>query len=252
MESNELSLLMEFHNQITKLLAAEREVATAAAKSEKIQSDSVDLIAQALSAAQGLYEPLEFEKVNVYTKTEYNDLEAIIKATRNALSKNNLAFTQIINQGLGETLILTELIHSSGQWIMAKSRVLPIKDDHKATESAIQFAKRQAAMSLLGIAGRNDFADDDAVAASAGYRLEKDKGLSINRDYKPDKVITLSKDHIAELDYELQGKDNQDILKDIFDTLRVESIADIPESMYRDVITKVRSIKALRAGIIKR
>jgi hypothetical protein len=107
-------------------------------------------------------------------------------------------------------------------------------------------------MSILGVAGRNDYADDDSVAATAKARITKDRGLSLNKNYEPETTETLSKDQISELDYELQGEDNKDLLRDIYEQLRVESLSDIPRSMYRDVINKVRSIKSLRAGLVKK
>ena len=251
MEAAQLTSLLDFYKAVNQLVDQKLEIAIKNQPSDTFQSPEVNLLATALSLAQGAYLKLEFERVNVYTKTEYADLEAIINATRSALSENGISFTQQIDQGLGETLIYTKLIHTSGQWLSSRSRVIPIATDQKATDSAIQFAKRQAAMSLLGIAGRNDYADDDAVASNSGLRLQKDKGTAINRNYEPTTTETISKDQIAELDYELQGDDNRDLMKDIYDSLRVESLSDIPKDMYRDVINKVRSIKALRAGIKK-
>jgi hypothetical protein len=209
-------------------------------------------LADALSIAQGSYLELEFKSLNVYTKTEYNDLESIFKAVRPALAANGLSITQQIDQGTGETIVYTKLLHNSGQWIGSKSRVILIAGETKANDSAIQFAKRQAAMSILGVAGRNDYADDDSVAATAKARITKDRGLSLNKNYEPETTETLSKDQISELDYELQGEDNKDLLRDIYEQLRVESLSDIPRSMYRDVINKVRSIKSLRAGLVKK
>jgi len=252
MESTEMNTMLEFFSKFEAIISKRVEIALKNQPGETFQSDSIEHLATALSIAQGKYLDLEFKSLNVYTKTEYNDLESIFKAVRPALSENGLAITQIIDQGTGETIVYTKLLHNSGQWIGSKSRIILIAGETKANDSAIQFAKRQAAMSILGIAGKNDYADDDSVAATAKARITKDRGVSLNKNYEPETTETLSKDQIAELDYELQGEDNKDLLRDIYEQLRVESLSDIPKNMYRDVINKVRSIKSLRAGLVKK
>ena len=252
MEAQELNTMLEFFNKFEAIISKRIETALKNQPGETFQSDSINLLATSLSVAQGTYLGLEFKSLNVYTKTEYNDLESIFKAVRPSLAENGLAITQLIDQGTGETIVYTRLLHDSGQWIGSKSRIVLIAGETKANDSAIQFAKRQAAMSILGIAGKNDYADDDSVAATAKARLVKDKGTALNRNYEPETLETLSKDQIAELDYELQGEDNKDLLRDIYEQLRVESLSDIPKNMYRDVINKVRSIKSLRAGLSKK
>lgn len=252
MEVAEMNTMLESFSKFEAIISKHVETALKNQPGETFQSDSINLLADALSVAQGSYLELEFKSLNVYTKTEYNDLESIFKAVRPALANNGLSFIQQIDQGTGETIVYTKLLHSSGQWIGSKSRVILIAGETKANDSAIQFAKRQAAMSILGIAGRNDYADDDSVAATAKARITKDRGVALNKNYEPETHETLSKDQIAELDYELQGEDNKDLLRDIYEQLRVESLSDIPRSMYRDVINKTRSIKSLRAGLVKK
>lgn len=252
MEAEEMNTMLEFFSKFEAVITKRVEIALKNQPGETFQSDAINLLAESLSVAQGLYLELEFKSLNIYTKTEYNDLESIFKAVRPALAENGLSITQLIDQGTGETIVYTRLLHNSGQWIGSKSRVVLIANETKANDSAIQFAKRQAAMSILGIAGKNDYADDDSVAATAKARLTKDKGVALNKNYEPEFHETISKDQIAELDYELQGEDNKDLLRDIYTQLRVESLADVPRSMYRDVINKVRSIKSLRAGLVKK
>ena len=252
MEAVEMNTMLEFFNKFEAIISKRVEIALKNQPGETFQSDTINLLAESLSLAQGSYLELEFKSLNVYTKTEYNDLESIFKAVRPSLAKHGLSITQQIDQGTGETIVYTKLLHNSGQWIGSKSRVILIANETKANDSAIQFAKRQAAMSILGVAGKNDYADDDSVAATAKARITKDRGVSLNKNYEPETTETLSKDQIAELDYELQGEDNKDLLRDIYEQLRVESLSDIPRNMYRDVINKVRSIKSLRAGLVKK
>lgn len=247
METPDINTLLSFYGSIRDLIAKEVEIALKSQPRETFQSPSIDLLAEALSVAQGAYPELVCSKVNVFTKTEYADLAAIYKAVRKPLADNHLSVTQIIDvKETGEIMIHTKLLHNSGQYIESRARVIAIAGDQKATDSAITFAKRQALMSILGIASAQDYSDDDGVSAMEKGRITFEKGTALNKDYKPqDGTETISKDQIAELDYELQ--EYPDICKDLFSSLRIESLSDIPKDMYRDVISRVRRIKLLRS-----
>jgi len=199
-----------------------------------------------MSVAQGLYKPLIFDRRNAETKEEYADLEAIIEATREALSANKVFFTQLVDTGENQEKIIRTRISRGNQWILAKDRVVPIRDDPRTTDSLIQYAKRQAAMSMLGIAGRNDLQDDDGVRVLNAERKNFEKGTRV---YEPhSETELLSKDQIDELAHELDDSGMPDIIQDIFKTYRVEALSDLPRKSYREIIDKVRLIKARRAG----
>jgi len=248
MEKQDITTLLDFYTTMKSIVAQEIETALKNQPRETFQSPAIDLLAQALSVAQGSFPELKFSQVNAFTKTEYADLAEILKVIRKPLADNNLSVTQIIHvKEAGEIIIHTRLIHSSGQYLESRTRVIAIAGDQKATDSAITFSKRQALMSIVGIASAQDYSDDDGVSAMEKSRIAFDKGTALNKDYKPQEGIeTISKDQIAELDYELQ--DYPDVCKDIFDSLRIESLSDIPKSMYRDVISRVRQIKLLRSN----
>jgi hypothetical protein len=203
-------------------------------------------LSDAMSAAQGAFKPLVFDRRNAETKEEYADLEAIIDATREALSTNKVFFSQLVFTGDNqETLIRTRIQHSE-QWMEAKGRVVPIRDDPRTTDSLIQYVKTQAAKSILGIAGRNDTSDDDGVRSLNAERKNFEKGTRV---YEPhSETELLSKDQIEEMTHELDDSGFSDIVEDIFKTYRVEAISDLPRNKYREIIDKIRLIKARRAG----
>ena len=237
-------------DELLKLFDGIRETALLKAMSaisvEDYCSSETGDLSDAMSVAQGLYKPLVFDRRNAETKEEYADLEAIIDATREALSSNKVFFTQLVETGENQEKIIRTRISRGNQWILAKDRVVPIRDEPRTTDSLIQYAKRQAAMSMLGIAGRNDLQDDDGVRALNAERKNFEKGTRV---YEPhSETELLSKDQIDELAHELDESGYADIIKDIFKTYRVEAISDLPRSSYREVIDKVRLIKARRAG----
>jgi hypothetical protein len=243
MEIGEVEALLKLYNDV-------RETATLKAMSsisvEDFCSSETGDLSDAMSVAQGLYKPLIFDRRNAETKEEYADLEAIIDATREALSSNKVFFTQLVDTGENQEKIIRTRISRGNQWILAKDRVVPIRDDPRTTDSLIQYAKRQAAMSMLGIAGRNDLQDDDGVRVLNAERKNFEKGTRV---YEPhSETELLSKDQIDELAHELDDSGMPDIIQDIFKTYRVEALSDLPRKSYREIIDKVRLIKARRAG----
>jgi len=81
------------------------------------RSQKIGELALALSKAQGEMGAVEEDKENKYSGYRYSSLDAIQKVVRPGLSKYEIAIIQgtEIND-LGQEIIFTELIHSSGQW----------------------------------------------------------------------------------------------------------------------------------------
>ena len=84
---------------------------------QTFQSFAIDKLAEALSLAQGEYLELRFNRRNPVSLNDYVDIEAIYKATRPALQNHGLSVTQLplsLDEG---TILVTKLLHSSGQYI---------------------------------------------------------------------------------------------------------------------------------------
>jgi len=247
MTSDEANVFLEIFNKLNCIIETKIETAIKNQPKQMFTSPMTNLLAEAMSIAQGQYLEPQFSKLNAFTKTEYADMFEILRCTRKALSDNKIFFTQVQTQGENSALIITTRLEHQGQWIQSTSRVIPTQGNPKATDSAIQFAKRSAAMALLGIASKEDYADDDGVAAYSAVESRFEKGTAINEVYAPEKeYATISKDQVAELDYELQGY--PDLLKAIYTDLRVDSLADIPASRYRTTKNRIMEIKLLREG----
>lgn len=203
----------------------------------------------ALAKAQGDYPIIGSNRENPYFKSNYTDLDAILRAVRPALSKNGLGFIQQIRvMPDGSTVLHTILTHSSGQWIESRNRVIPAKNDAQTYGSTLTYQKRYAAMALLGVTCSHDKTDDDAEIAMANSRQIFAKGPSIAYNPKEQSPEVISKDQLEEFEYELQ--EYPDIGEMILDKLQLQSLADLPKSKYQASITRVREIKALRNGAV--
>lgn len=129
----------------------------------ELQSTELNDLAAALSKAQGEIKAAIKDSTNPHFKSKYADLSSVWEACRAQLSKNGLSVTQGFNYSNGQTLIVTTLLHSSGQWIRS---VLPVEPQQKTPQglgSAITYMRRYALAALVGVAPDED---DDGNAAS--------------------------------------------------------------------------------------
>jgi hypothetical protein len=219
---------------------------------EKYESDETDQIAAALSEAQGQYPRIRFNRVAPYLQLDYADLDAMVYAVRPVLAKNGLSFTQPIKEyAAGEIILETKVWHSSGQWISSRMRILPPNNDVSSYDSVIRRKKRIALESLLGITIEADPLDDDGEVAMAYSRDTIARGTSVNLKYDPreQSIDVITKEQREELEYELA--EYPDICKDVLDTLRIRSLADMPRSKYEVSRKRIVGIKNLRNGLTK-
>ena len=217
---------------------------------DKYSSDKIDLIATALAKAQGEYLTVYCNRENPYFKSSYADLDAILKAVRPALTKYALSFIQQPRTDKdGSIMLHSILMHSSGQWIESRVRVVPPKNDAQSFGSTLSYQRRYAAVSILGVAISDDIIDDDAERAMVASRDIMARGTALNRKYNPKeqsgKVIT--KEQLDELEYELG--DYPDIAEQVMDGLKLQSLADMPKEKFQVATTRIREIINAREGV---
>lgn len=133
-------------------------------------SDSTAKLAEALAKAQGVMKAPVKDKTAKAGSFSYSyaDLARVFDAAREALSSNGLALTQTMdNEGAGP-MLLTRLLHTSGEWIEG-AYPIPANLSGQQLGSALTYARRYSVSAILGLA-----ADDDDDGA--GAEREKPKG----------------------------------------------------------------------------
>ena len=245
-----LSQLLEFVKAYSaEVLNLGAETVKNMPRDDPYSSEAINELAAALSLAQASYEPVDFSQVNPYTGKRYPEINNVIAATRPALTTNNLSFTQILlATDDGQRLLLTRLLHTSGQWIGSKTRIVIPADDPHEYDSIVQHHRKIDLMALLGIAAADDPSDDDAERAMKRIRNKEIKGTDLDYQQKPKPKGTsnasVTKDHLEELEIELE--EYPDLLRNIYKTYHIESLADLPDCEYRKTVDKIRQIKELR------
>lgn len=130
--------------------------------SHKTMSGTIGKLGKALAAAQGQMTGAAKSSQNPFFRSKYADLASCWDACRDALSKNELAVIQTPEANPDIVIVMTTLVHSSGEWIRGRLSMKPTKSDPQGMGSALTYARRYALAAMVGLAQ----VDDDGNAAS--------------------------------------------------------------------------------------
>ena len=137
-------------------------------------SETIGKLALALSKAQKDYKTVERNCVNPFFKSRYSDLASILDATREALASNELAVIQTNETSEnGKLVVVTTLMHSSGEWVSGTLAMKPVKDDPQGQGSCLTYIRRYAMQQILGVASEDE--DDGNAASTTDTKKEKAK-----------------------------------------------------------------------------
>lgn len=139
-----------------------------------LTSDTITKITPALIKAQGEFAPAVKAKVNPHFKSKYVPLDVVIDAIAEPLRNNGIAILQQTDIQDARTVLVTRLIHESGEWIAGRYPVHPVKADPQGEGSALTYARRYALMALVGIAPEDD--DGNAAVKATEKTAAEDKG----------------------------------------------------------------------------
>ncbi len=127
-----------------------------------LTSESITAIMPAFIKAQGQFAPALKSTTNPHFKSKYVALDGVIDAVAEPLRAEGIAIMQQTDvTEHGGIILITRLIHASGEWIASRYPVHPVKNDPQGEGSALTYARRYALMALAGIAPE----DDDGNAA---------------------------------------------------------------------------------------
>lgn len=127
----------------------------------------INNLAAALCKAQAEMESAQEGGYNPHFKSSFCRLTDLINASRPALTKYGLSVTQYPNSDGENTFLVTELLHSSGDKISSKVRIVVDKpSDMQSFGKAMTYLKRYAYASMVGIAIADEQDDDDGNSSS--------------------------------------------------------------------------------------
>lgn len=133
------------------------------------QSAEVDKIFAAVVALQSeINNPKKSKQGHGY---KYAELAQIIELSREPLATNGLAVTQYCTAIDGQSYLVTQMIHSSGQWMrgyypLEKAGMRAVNDAQQMG-AAMTYARRYNLAAMLGVAQ-----EDDDAASLGGQRQQ--------------------------------------------------------------------------------
>ncbi len=167
-ESHQLGTSIHYLRQAGLLNVLNNNISSA-----KEMSDTIGKIAFALSKAQASLENATKDKKGFTEKHRYATLSSCLDALKQPFFENNLAFTQLVSLYEGEMVLITLLIHESGEWLKS---IFPLKhevargmNDMQAIGSAISYGRRYSLCAATGLGQE----DDDAATSKTNYSAPK-------------------------------------------------------------------------------
>lgn len=206
----------------------------------KYSSDTINELAAAFAKAR-----LGFEKIGANKKSfdkSFADFPYIISKVNDALANNGLAFYQYTTiEDDSSCMLVTSLIHSSGQYINSRVRLI-LSDTDKNIDRTLQINKRMQALALLGIWPLEDTLDDDGDAELEQRAMEgMFKGVEVSRKKSKDVITKEQYDLILK---ELEGE--PEIGKMIMRVYDITTLKDMPKDNFVEDIERIRRIKIER------
>lgn len=131
-----------------------------------VDSKATPKLAEALAKAQGAFQTASKDKTNPHFGSKYADLASIMEACRAPLSENGLSFVQVLHNDATGVLVLTRLMHTSGECIESPCWLPVAQKTPQGYGSAITYARRYGFATLIGIASEED--DDGNEASGSG------------------------------------------------------------------------------------
>lgn len=195
-------------------------------------------LAQALAKAQAQLELVQKDAKNPYYKSKYATLGAVMEACK-VLAKNEISITQSVCMNPESPhLLITRLMHSSGQWVEGDYPIFALKSDSQGYGSAVTYARRYGIQTLVGIA-----TDDDDGDAS-GKEEEKPSSSKPKNGNPLDIIMPEWTTYRGKRLSEIPRTDLEKNFQKLQDLLIGMEKNDVMFSKYEDLLKKIDSYLA--------
>lgn len=219
-------------------------------------SEQINELATALSKAQGQFVPALKDTANPFFKSKYANLCSIVKACQEPLSKNGLCISQATRKYDDQWVLVTKLLHSSGQWIESVTPIITMKSDIQSFGSSCTYARRYAWASICGVTTDEDDDGEGAMnrnqvnfqmAAPQKQKIEPEtKTLAYVTPVTPNASL-INKQQADELEKMINeaGKTNKTFSSDLWtfitDKCNLDKLEGMPIDLYRKLYVRVES-----------
>ena len=137
-----------------------------------MQSEHINELAAALAKAQRTLKAAIKDSTNPHFRSRYADLASIWSAWQEAGPAHGLAITQTTAVRDGAIILITQMSHSSGQWMRGEYPLNPIKNDPQGLGSAMTYARRYSLAAMAGVCPDDD--DGENAMGRNAVTIQKD------------------------------------------------------------------------------
>lgn len=197
----------------------------------RLHSDHIDQICTALAKAQQSFGVARKDKDNPFTKSKYASYESMRKVCQDTLSENGLSICHQLSVVEGKRAMVTNLLHTSGQWLRSILNLSTKDESPQSVGSAITYAMRYSLAAMLAIPC-GDREDDDGEQAQAPYREP--------RQYDP-MLDTLTDEEVKEIE-NLIGKD-KDLQNKILKGYAKSHLSDLLRKDFHSIVAALKKRK---------
>lgn len=191
-----------------------------------LNSENINELVIALAAAQEEMKPPEKDKAAQYGK--YASLGSVLSCIKGPLRKHNLVLTQQLGREGEQTVLVTTLMHTSGQFIKSSIPVIPMKHPNplQGIGGAITYLKRYSIVAMLCID-----ADEDTDGNIEVAQTQKNNGnSSIQNPAKVDKQI--SNKQVEEIYSWIKNYSDQEWFDKALSHFKIDDPYQLKESHY--------------------
>jgi hypothetical protein len=211
------------------------------------KSQELNEIFSALAQAQGEIKVAIKDSANPFFKSKYANLQSVVESARPSLAKYGLSVTQFVDQDdTGHECLCTMLCHKSGQWILSRMRINPVKPDPQSLGSCITYLRRYMFASIVGV--YDGFEDDDGNDASTESPVIN---ISVpapvqntNREVQQslDNSDLVSEKQVKFISF--QVGQNRELLKDVLQKYGIQNIQSMKKSDAQHALAYIESQKS--------
>ena len=195
-------------------------------------SENLADLAAALCAVQGELKPAIKQADNPFFKSKYVDLPGVWEAIRPLLAKNGLSVVQTFTASADGPIIVTTLMHKSGQWVSSELFLTPAKSDPQGVGSAITYGRRYALAAMVGVVADED---DDGNAASQGQAYVAAKAQT-----PPAPFVPCSSENAAKLSEYAKIKIGSDAIEKALSKYNAVDVMELDNTVAAKVIAFIQ------------
>lgn len=173
----------------------------------QMQSDNITEITLSLIKLQSELDFASKDSSNPFFKSKYADLATVWATCKDLLTKNNLAVVQQMDILETKNVLITSLIHSSGQWFKSIAPLNPVKNDPQGYGSAITYMRRYSLCAILGIIQDDD--DGERACDNKKTAIKNETKHEVNASIDPKKMNDL----FSKFAFDFEQKDRELIVK---------------------------------------